>query len=104
MRCHQLCRGQGNAVARFQGATVRGGVAVILSTWRACLGEAHFSNRTGGILVTLPVSVHLAGFYLFFIFLIFKNFLFIYFFVFLLFLGPLPRHMQIPRLGVQSEL
>ena len=25
-------------------------------------------------------------------------------FVFLLFLGPLPRHMEIPRLGVQSEL
>ena len=30
-------------------------------------------------------------------------FLFI-FFVFLLFLGPLPRHMEVPRLGVQSEL
>ena len=26
------------------------------------------------------------------------------FFVFLLFLGPLPRHMEVPRLGVQSEL
>ena len=25
-------------------------------------------------------------------------------FVFLLFLGPLPRHMEIPRLGVESEL
>jgi len=33
--------------------------------------------------------------------------LFIYyffFFVFLPFLGPLPRHMEIPRLGVESEL
>ena len=26
------------------------------------------------------------------------------FFVFLPFLGPLPRHMEVPRLGVQSEL
>ena len=30
--------------------------------------------------------------------------LFIYFSVFLLFIGPLPQHMEIPRLGVQSEL
>ena len=31
--------------------------------------------------------------------------LFIFIFlVFLLFLGPLPRHVEIPRLGVQSEL
>ena len=27
-----------------------------------------------------------------------------YFFVFLPFLGPLPRHMEVPRLGVESEL
>ena len=26
------------------------------------------------------------------------------FFVFLPFLGPLPRHMEVPRLGVESEL
>ena len=26
------------------------------------------------------------------------------FFFFLLFLGPLPRHMEVPRLGVESEL
>ena len=26
------------------------------------------------------------------------------FFVFLLFLGPLPQHMEVPRLGVESEL
>ena len=31
----------------------------------------------------------------------FFNFIF---FVFLLFLGPLPQHMEIPRLGVESEL
>ena len=31
-------------------------------------------------------------------------FLFIYFFVFLPFLGPLPRHMEFPRLGVELEL
>ena len=31
-------------------------------------------------------------------------FCFVLFFVFLLFLGPLPRHMEVPRLGVQSEL
>ena len=28
---------------------------------------------------------------------------FFYFFIFLPFLGPLPRHMEIPRLGVESE-
>ena len=28
----------------------------------------------------------------------------IFFFVFLPFLGPLPQHMEVPRLGVQSEL
>ena len=27
-----------------------------------------------------------------------------FFFVFLLFLGPLPLHMEVPRLGVESEL
>ena len=30
--------------------------------------------------------------------------LFIYLFVFFPFLGPLPRHMEVPRLGVESEL
>ena len=30
--------------------------------------------------------------------------LFIYLFVFLPFLGPVPRHMEVPRLGVESEL
>ena len=29
---------------------------------------------------------------------------FFFFFVFLLFLGPIPRHMEVPRLGVESEL
>ena len=29
---------------------------------------------------------------------------FIYLFVFLPFLGPLPRHMEVPRLGVKLEL
>ena len=27
-----------------------------------------------------------------------------FFFVFLLFFGPLPRHMEVPRLGVELEL
>ena len=31
-------------------------------------------------------------------------FLFFFFFVFLLFLGPLLQHMEVPRLGVESEL
>ena len=31
-------------------------------------------------------------------------FLFFNFFVFLLFLGPIPRHMEVPRLGVELEL
>ena len=29
---------------------------------------------------------------------------FFFFFVFLPFLGPLPQHMEVPRLGVESEL
>ena len=29
---------------------------------------------------------------------------FFFFFVFLPFLGPLPRHMEVPRLGVELEL
>ena len=29
---------------------------------------------------------------------------FFFFFVFLPFLWPLPRHMEVPRLGVESEL
>ena len=33
-----------------------------------------------------------------------KLFCFVLFFVFLLFLGPLLQHMEVPRLGVQSEL
>ena len=31
-------------------------------------------------------------------------FVLFYFFVFLPFLGPLPRHTEVPRLGVKSEL
>ena len=31
-------------------------------------------------------------------------FFFFFFFVFLPFLGPLLRHMEVPRLGVESEL
>jgi len=33
-----------------------------------------------------------------------RPFLSFFFFVFLLFLGPLPRHMEVPKLGVESEL
>ena len=31
-------------------------------------------------------------------------FIYLFIFVFLPFLGPLSRHMEVPRLGVQSEL
>ena len=31
-------------------------------------------------------------------------YLFIYLFIYFWFLGPLPRHMEVPRLGVVSEL
>lgn len=34
-RCHRLCYALGVAAAWFQGAAVRGGVAMILSTWGA---------------------------------------------------------------------
>ena len=36
--------------------------------------------------------------------LIYSYSFFLFFLVFLLFLGPLPRHMEVPRLGVESEL
>ena len=35
---------------------------------------------------------------------LYLRFLFLFFWVFLLFLGPLPRHMEVPRLQVESEL
>ena len=35
---------------------------------------------------------------------IFISFFFFFFLSFLLFLGLLPRHMEVPRLGVESEL
>ena len=43
-------------------------------------------------------------FFLKFFFMLRSIYLFIYFLVFLLFLGPLPRHLEVPRLGVKSEL
>ena len=50
-----------------------------------------------------PARLHLplASFSFFFFFFLF--FFFFSFFVFLPFLGPLPRHMEVPRLGVESE-
>ena len=33
-----------------------------------------------------------------------QSLLFVFLLLLLLFLGPLPRHMEVPRLGVQSEL
>ena len=35
---------------------------------------------------------------------IYKYIYIYFFFVFLPFLGPFPQHMEVPRLGVQSEL
>jgi len=32
-----------------------------------------------------------------------KVWVFVFCFLFLSFLGPLPRHMEVPRLGVESE-
>ena len=51
--------------------------------------------------------VSLAGqkvFSLMWSYLFFFLFVFVFFFGFLLLLGPLPRHMEVPRLGVQLEL
>ena len=36
--------------------------------------------------------------------IIFLLFIYLFIFVFLPFLGPLLRHMEVPRLGVESEL
>ena len=43
-------------------------------------------------------------FYMFFYLFIYLLLLLLFFFVFLPFLGPLPRDMEVPRLGVKSEL
>ena len=43
---------------------------------------------------------HLLRMLFFFFFFVFLSLLLLL----LLFLGPLPRHMEVPRLGVQSEL
>ena len=54
------------------------------------------------------VGISRPVFYLFIYFFITQfyliYFLFFNFFVFLPFLGPLPWHMEVPRLGVESEL
>ena len=42
-------------------------------------------------------------FFFFFVFCL-LSFLLLLLLLLLLFLGPLPRHMEVPRLGVQSEL
>ena len=57
----------------------------------------HFFSGCQGLWHSLPVSVST---------LLFFHFLFIYLFIFVLlpFLEPLPRHMEVPRLGVESEL
>ena len=44
------------------------------------------------------------SFFFFFFFLSFVFFLLLLLLLLLLFLGPLPRHMEVPRLGVESEL
>ena len=33
-----------------------------------------------------------------------NNFFFFFFFFFFVFLGPHPRHMEVPKVGVKSEL
>ena len=43
------------------------------------------------------------AFYLF-IYLFYYYYFFVFLLLLLLFLGPLPRHMEVPRLGVESEL
>jgi len=40
----------------------------------------------------------------FFFFFCLLSFVFLLLLLLLLFLGPLPRHMEVPRLGVESEL
>ena len=45
------------------------------------------------------VPLKIAGFFFFFL-----SFVFLLLLLLLLFLGPLPRHMEVPKLGVESEL
>ena len=56
---------------------------------------------TGSLLRT---SAILDEFFFFFFFVFFFFFLLLLLLLLLLFLGPLPRHMEVPRLGVELEL
>jgi len=60
-----------------------------------------FANATyeGGPATLVNLFIYL--FFLFFF--VFLSFVFLLLLL-LLFLGPLPRHMEVPRLGVESEL
>ena len=66
----------------------RDGTCILMDTSRVCNPLSHKGTSI---------------FHIFFLSFSFFFFIFI-FFVFLPFLGPLPQHMEVPRLGVGSEL
>ena len=82
----------------------KSGSAVPDSKWQFCCGTTEasvlfsafiyvFENPRSPLMV--KCMIHRLMYFLFFWF---------FFFVFLLFLGPLQQHMEVPRLGVKSEL
>ena len=60
---------------------------------------SNWTERSKNLLRKGVMSAHTASFFFFF----FLSF-FLLLVLLLLFLGPLPRHMEVPRLGVESEL
>ena len=68
------------------------------SLQRGSLGSevARCIRHQGPISLTRQAVVHFINIMAFIYFILF-------YFVFLPFLGPLPQHMEIPRLGVESE-
>ena len=66
--------------------------------------ERHFSKYKGSESLRSTDSFVFLGFCLFFCFVFRKHYNYLFIFAFLPFLGPLPQHMEVPRLGVESEL
>ena len=65
---------------------------LIWTTFKSILVLIHVTKQ-----VTLSIAEWSSSFSFF-------SFVFLFVFFFLVFLGPHPRHMEVPRLGVESEL
>ena len=69
----------------------------VLLPWAVYLQVASGKNEWQGLFLHMVLeNVLISFFYFFFYLFIFWSFCY--------FFGPLPRHMEVPRLGVESEL